>query len=439
MSGTKQYWIYIIFLHLVMGGLAWWSLRESLHWFLIVEFILVLSLIVAYALYRKLIAPVKLISQGTAALNDQDFGLRLRQVGSPEVDKLIEVYNRLLDQLRSERVQTRSQHYFLRQLIVAADIGLVILDFDNRLSSINPWGLSQLGLSERDSLPTHLSDIDHPLAEQLAKLSEEERNVLILPGNKRYRCDTDFFIDQGFKRRFILFQDVSQELFSAEKEAYGQVIRMMAHEVNNSFGASRSIIDILLKESDTPSEEWKEMATEYLPLIRARGENLNRFMRRFADVVRLPAPELGRLSLNDLLAKVRSTMLATARESNVDIDLYTSAKQPHIMGDQILLEQVIYNASVNALESIGERSGGIIEFRVECNGKTAGFTIVDNGAGISEEEQEKIFSPFFSTKPTGQGVGLTLSQDILRGHGASYSLKTGSDGMTRFQVAMELV
>ncbi|MEM8583953.1 MAG: ATP-binding protein [Bacteroidota bacterium] len=439
MSGAKRYWIYIAFLHLAIGGIAWWSLRDSLHWFLLVEFALALSLIVAYGLYRKLIAPVELISQGTAALNDQDFGLRLRQVGSPEVNKLIDVYNKLLDQLRSERVQTRSQHYFLTQLIVAADIGLIILDFDGRLSSINPWGLDQLGLSERDQLPELLDEIEHPLATQLASLAEEERNVLILPGNKRYRCDTDFFIDQGFKRRFILFQDVSQELFAAEKKAYGQVIRMMAHEVNNSFGASRSIIDILLKESDIPAEEWREMAAEYLPLIRERGENLNRFMRRFADVVRLPSPELERIPLNELMGKVRSTMLAAAKEANVDIDLYTSARHPHIMGDKILLEQVIYNASVNALESIQQQAGGLIEFRVECNGKTAGFSIVDNGAGISDEEQEKIFSPFFSTKPTGQGVGLTLSRDILRGHGATYSLRTDDDGLTRFQVAMELV
>ncbi|MEM6396950.1 MAG: ATP-binding protein [Bacteroidota bacterium] len=438
MSGARRYWIYIIFLHALLAGLAWWALRETLYWFLLVELGIVISLIGAYSLYRKLIAPVKTISDGVAALNDQDFALRLRKVGSTEVDQLIEVYNRLLDNIRSERIQTRSQHFFLTQLISAADIGLIILDFDSRLNSINAWGRDQLEWDKKTNLPDSLSEIDHPLAHQLSELSEEESRIITLPGNRRYRCDTAFFIDQGFKRKFILFQDVSQELFAAEKEAYGQVIRMMAHEVNNSFGASRSIIDSLLSEEDKQNREWTDLVVSYLPLIKERGENLNRFMRRFADVVRLPEPEFNHILLNDLLSKVRSTLLPIAKEQHVQLDLYTSAKHPRIMGDQILLEQVIYNATINALESIGERERGKIEFRVICNGKKAGFTIVDNGKGISADEQEKIFSPFFSSKANGQGVGLTLSQDILRGHGATYSLRTDEDGLTRFEVAMDL-
>lgn len=438
MSGASRYWIYIIFLHLLLAGLAWWALQDKLYWFLGVELFVGISLFGAYSLYRRLIAPVKTISDGVAALNDQDFALRLRQVGSKEVDQLISVYNRLLDNIRSERIQTKSQHFFLRQLISAADIGLIILDFDDELNSINLWGRTQLALDKESALPKKLTAIDHPLAWQLANLSEEKNKVITLPGNRRYRCDTAYFIDQGFKRKFILFQDVSQELFSAEKEAYGQVIRMMAHEVNNSFGASRSILDSLLNEDNKNTPEWVGLVTEYLPLVKERGEHLNVFMRRFADVVRLPEPAFDYVVLNDLLAKARSSFLPIAKEQQVHIDLYTSAQHPKILGDQILLEQVIYNATVNALESIGDQTGGRIELRVTANGKKAGFTIVDNGKGILPENQDKIFSPFFSSKATGQGVGLTLSQDILRSHGATYSLKTHDDGLTRFEVAMEL-
>lgn len=417
--------------------MAYFLFQESLHWFLGIEALIFASLVIAYGLYRRLIAPVKLISDGVAALRDRDFGVRFRPVGSREMDTLIEVYNDMIDSIRSERVQTRSQHLFLQQLVGAAELGLIILDYDDNLSSINPWGMRQFGLNDNSELPQHISDIDHPLAQEIDSLHKEGSHLLALPGNRRYRCDIATFIDQGFKRRFILVQDVSNELFAAEKEAYGKVIRMMAHEVNNSFGASRSLINSLLDRQGLSREDWEEMILEYLPLVRDRGESLSQFMRRFAEVVRLPTPDLQRLPLNELMSHCYELFKAKAREHRIALDLYTSSDQPHILGDRVQLEQVIINAALNALESIGEQTQGQIEFRVFTDSRGAGFSIVDDGPGIDPELQEKIFSPFFSSKVTGQGVGLTLSQDILRQHGANYHLQTEEDGKTRFWVRME--
>ena len=363
--------------------------------------------------------------------------MRFRPVGSKEMDTLIEVYNDMIDSIRAERVKTRSQHLFLQRLVGAADLGLIILDFDNNISSINPWGMRRLRLNEQEDLPKRLLNISHPLAQELAQLKEEGSKLIALPGNQRYRCDLATFIDQGFKRRFILIQDVSNELFAAEKEAYGKIIRMMAHEVNNSFGASRSLINSLLDRQGLDPADWEAMILEYLPLVRDRGESLSQFMRRFAEVVRLPPPELQRISLNELMSHCYDLFKAKAKEHRIALDLYTNSDQPHAMGDRIQLEQVIINAALNALESIGDNSQGQIEFRVFTDQLGAGFIIVDNGPGIDPDLQEKIFSPFFSSKTTGQGVGLTLSQDILRQHQADYRLQTEADGKTRFWVRLE--
>ena len=166
--------------------------------------------------------------------------------------------------------------------------------------------------------------------------------------------------------------------------------------------------------------------SDYLPLIAERGESLNDFMRRFADVVRLPDPKVEPVSIDEMLQK--QVALAKPICDTLSISFQLSLKPLTLNADPALLQQVVINALTNARESIGQN--GII--KVEC--QHTGFAIADNGPGISKENAELLFTPFFSTKPTGQGIGLTLTRDILERHGAKYSLATESDGWTWLRV-----
>ncbi len=106
---------------------------------LLAELVLLLSAYLGLRLYRTMVAPVALISRGVGALADQDFSVKMTPTGSPEMDRLGEVYNRMIDQLRRERVSGRQREEFLDQLLNAAEVGIVILDFDGRVASENPW------------------------------------------------------------------------------------------------------------------------------------------------------------------------------------------------------------------------------------------------------------------------------------------------------------
>ncbi len=208
------------------------------------------------------------------------------------------------------------------------------------------------------------------------------------------------------------------------------VIRMMAHEVNNSNAAVVSVLRSLLEAATEEEEELGQLSKDYLPVVINRAENMTSFMRHFAKVVRLPPPDKKRIDLNAMLHRTGEVMEAVLREKNIDLRYDLHSDEVWVEADAAQLEQVVVNALTNARQSIGQ-DGNI---RISSKAFPNGFIIADNGPGIPEEVADKIFTPFFSTKPTGQGVGLTLTRDILEAHDASYQLQTEEDGWTRLRV-----
>jgi signal transduction histidine kinase len=153
------------------------------------------------------------------------------------------------------------------------------------------------------------------------------------------------------------------------------------------------------------------------------------FMRNFARVVRLPAPDRKRTDLNALLRRTGDVMAPILRENNITLSYELAPNEVIINADAAQLEQVVINGLTNARESIGS-NGNIL---ISTTSFPAGFVIADDGPGIPKSAAADIFTPFFSTKPTGQGVGLTLTREILEGHGAKYELVTEGDGFTRLK------
>ena len=428
---SRRLLAYLFLTHAATLGVAFYALRDRPALLVGIEIAMVVSLLVGVSIWRRQRTHRRILRDGTAALRDQDYSLRLREVGVTDLDELITVYNRLLEQIRTERLGSQRQQFFLTLLIESTTLGVFTMDFDGHLEHVNSWGRKQLDLPPGGTLPQNLRDVGHPLAEALSELGPEERRLVRLPNNQRFRCESASFVDRGFSRRFVVAQNISGELNSAEVNAYGQVIRMMAHEVNNATAATRSMLTSLLDTDDLADDAFRVLAKAYLPTVVARGTDTNEFMRRFADVVRVPELQIADVDLADLL---RSEVLAQApllEASGIEVQL--SLKPATVSADAALLRRVVANALVNARESIeGAARGGCV--RVSCDANA--FEIADDGPGVDPEHEALLFTPFFSTKATGQGVGLTLTRDILERHSASYALSTGEDGWTRLRVTL---
>lgn len=297
-------------------------------------------LLLFIGLYRKLVRPYQLLFSGIDLLRQQDFASRLRPIRNREANQLIEVFNRMITQLKQERSEVREKNHFLDLLIQASPQGVIILDFDER------------------------------------------------------------------------------------------IIRMIAHEVNNSVGAIGST---LCAVSDALRQEERPEWEEFRPAVAAsydRCNHMSQFINKLADMVRIPEPMLSDVRLNELLRSVEAIARIECQNCNIRLTLEAAPPETVIRVDGIQFEQVLLNIIKNSYEAIG--NGG--EIRIRISSEPVEIIVEDNGPGIPEETGRKLFSPFFTTKPGGQGIGLMFVREVLNNHGLTFRLAS-EQGWTSFVIS----
>ncbi len=419
-SNRLQYILYITALHLLLMGLVYQLLFQNKALFIATEVILLISVAVAIHLYRSFHQPIAFIRSGIEAIKEKDFTIKFVPTGRGEVDTLIEVYNLMIDQLREERTRLQEQHFFLDKLIEASPVSLLILDFDERIAVLNPSAREAFGPAV---LGKKLEESENDLLVQMSQMADGEARILKTEGIQMYKVQRSYLMNQGFRRSFFMLEELTNEIYRTEKEAYGKVIRMMAHEVNNTLGATDSILQTTLHS--LPEPEYSDFV-EALRVASHRNGRLSQFMRNFADVVRLPHPRKETMSLNALAEQVSVFMRASATDRAVTIHPPQSIEPCSLYADVAQLEQVLVNIYKNAIEADSS------DLRTEIRAQE--LCIFNNGKPITPEESSQLFNPFYSSKSNGQGIGLTLIREILVNHGYSFTLKTQSDGWTVFRI-----
>ncbi|WP_448633899.1 PAS domain S-box protein [Pedobacter panaciterrae] len=185
--------------------------------FLIGEGMLFVSLIFSYWLYRSISQTFDTISSGIETLKDKDFSARLNQIGHPEMDELIDVYNMMIGQLRHERLLQAEKSSFLGKLIEASPSGIIIFEFNGIIGAVNPAATEILGLQRGEILGKSLSQIGGRLAEELVLVKVNDAKVINLNGIKSYKCHKSTFTDLGYSRTFITIEELSREIYLKEK------------------------------------------------------------------------------------------------------------------------------------------------------------------------------------------------------------------------------
>lgn len=424
----KGFFGILVFLLLVLGGgLLFLSSRLNLIYFYIGEGLVLFILCYLPFFYRKIVKPLNSIGSGMELLREQDFSSRLSPVGQYEADRIVNVFNRMMEQLKNERLRLREQNNFLDLLIKASPMGVILTTLDEDLSELNPMAQKMLGVRQEDVLGKKMNEIDSPLAAELANVPKGETATVRLNDSNIYRCTHSSFIDRGFQHPFFLIESLTDEVMKAEKKAYEKVIRMIAHEVNNTTAGITSTLDTV--EQALSAEEGMDDICDVMRVCIERCFSMSRFITRFADVVKIPEPTLTPVDLNDLAFTCKRFMEGMCADRNIKLRLEIDETLKEVKMDASLFEQVLVNIIKNAAESI-EKDGEIIVRTLS----PAIVEVVDNGKGISKETEAKLFSPFFSTKPNGQGIGLIFIREVLMRHGCTFSLRTYADGLTRFRI-----
>lgn len=428
MKLRTKYLLFVGSIHTIALVMSYYIFQESKLLFLLAEVVIFVSILISWQLFNQMIRPLKLLVDGAQAIKDRDFNVKLVEVGMLEMDQLISVYNQMIEELRKERTQQQQQHFFLEKLIINSPVGIIILDHDNRIQQVNPAAKKMAHTITMEGWL--LKDIDHPIYNAIGNLLQQQEHSVTLHGAETYKIQVSEFIDQGFPRRFIIIQELTTELQEAEKTAYGKVIRMMAHEVNNTIGPVNSILESACtwyQETETAGS-----LVNALEVAMERNNNLNKFMRNLADVVRLPEPHKILLNMQELVFSVTTLLAESARKKGITFEFDFPVIPLQVAADQLQMEQVLINIVKNAIEAIEQTEGGEIIFIIQNSPRQ--LTIRDNGKGLTEAVIPKLFSPFFSTKTDGQGIGLTLIKDVLINHGFQFNLAVNAAGETEFTI-----
>lgn len=421
----------IVFTLLVVVGVAllvcrmWLGVAVS-DYVLLADGVLLLGVLL---LFRwQIVEPLHLMETGMLLLREQDFSSRLRRVGQTDADNIVDVFNRMMDALKAERLHVREQNQLFDLIFRSSPMGILILDLDRRVDSVNPSGERLLGVSLEAVRGKRLDECSFDLCEDLCSLAMDEVRTVRLTDSNIYRCSRQSFLNGGFRHTFYLVELLTEEVSQAERKAYEKVIRMIAHEVNNTVAGVTSTLDTL----ETAMEDMPDSA-ELCELMRVcieRCYNMGRFITNFADVVKIPDPILVHSDLNEVVRVNMQFLETMCGERRIALVMHLSPEPVWVDLDVVLFQQVLVNIFKNAVESIGQE--GTVYIRTSARSPV--LEVADTGRGIDKETASKLFSPFFSTKPNGQGIGLMLVREVLMKHHCTFSLRTGDDGLTRFTI-----
>lgn len=403
---------YFLLLSLLIVGLFALLMRLTFNVhptiFYVAEGMLVVVLIFLVVFYRKVIRPIDTLTGGMELLRDQDMSTTLAPSGQKETDEIVKTFNALITRLRNEHLRLDEQNSFLNLLIDASPMGVILCDLSGNVKSMNPAAQKMLTPA---------------ISEAMKTLPLGEDTTLRLSNSQIYHLSHLSFLDRGYQHPFFLIESLTSEVMKAEKVAYEKVIRMIAHEVNNNVAGIVSTLDLIGEElhSDTSKEA--------LDASRERTQKMAEFVTRFANVVKIPEPQLTLCDLSEEVEACHSFLEGLCQTHHIHLTFHLTDEAIPVHLDTTLFQQALVNIVKNAIESITDKG----EITITTVPKT--LTITDNGRGISPEVAQHIFTPFYSTKPQGQGLGLLLIRDILTKHGCTFTLLTNpDDDLTRFTI-----
>lgn len=362
---------------------------------------------------EHIVRPLQTMTNLLAALREGDYSIRAR--GAHEDDALGEALleiNSLGETLRIQRLGAFEATALLRTIMAEIDVSVFTFDPERRLRLVNRAGENLLGQPIDKLLGRRASDLG--LAACFGSDEDAPLNLTFPGGSGRWGVRRSTFRERGFPHELLVLTDLSRTLREEERNAWQRLVRVLGHEMNNSLAPIKSIagsLESLLRRTPPPAD-WQDDARSGLKSIATRADSLSRFMQAYARLAKLPPPQKEQLNLGELIRRVASLELRLFVEVRPGMEL-------SILADGAQIEQLLINILHNAVDASLETGGGVSIGWREA-GDCVEVFVQDEGPGIMNPAN--LFVPFFTTKPSGSGIGLALSRQIAEAHGGSLTL-----------------
>ncbi len=351
-------------------------------------------------------------------------------------------FNNVLEAFRKARSEKEEHLLYLNTIVEHVTTGLISFDAEGNVGLLNATAkrfLKTETLRNIEELIEHQSR----LYKVLFDLPTGKSALFRLEGEIHLSVTATEIILRGKKVKLIALQNIQPELQKKELEAWQNLTKVLRHEIMNSITPIASLTstlkDILvedLKPVDNKFELHEEAVDDLqdgLDTIAGRSQGLIKFIDAYRDYTSIPLPKIKSLSVNNLFEHISQLLKIELRKAKVEFKYEVSPKEMTLNADEELIEQVLINLIKNAIEALGENEHPTIELNAVYNEQhNPKITITDNGQGIVREALEQIFVPFYTTKRTGSGIGLSLSRQIMQLHNGTISVDSQLGQYTRF-------
>lgn len=362
----------------------------------------------------------------------------------PLVRRLHRELNEAMLKLRTSRREKDSEYLFFKNIVMHVGIGLIVFREDGKIEIFNSAARRLLKTNHARNI-SDLGEISEMLVQVFLKLKTGGRELFRLKIGDDVVQLSVYAIEltlRGENVKLISLQNIQSELEEKEMEAWQNLVRVLTHEIMNSVTPISSLAGIV-------EEELKEhMAVhEAAPLtpdqlhdihlslqtITKRSEGLIHFVKEFRSLTSVPKPRPVVIPLKPLLDELGVLHRKELAEKNIQFDISVYPEDLTLSADKNMIEQVIINLLKNAMQAFEDQERKRIQLKAYLTEKSRPvIAVTDNGSGIDPEALDKIFIPFFTTKKSGSGIGLSLSRQIMRQHQGTLTVKSTVGKGTEF-------
>lgn len=347
------------------------------------------------------------------AMQNQDYSLQAKAVFQAGIAaQLQQQLQQLSEQLQQRKSHFDEQQFLLYRLIDQLNTPILVFDHKQQLSYANNE-FSQLFGRPWQSMR-------HASAESLGLIAKPQWNFSHKEKAKQWQIRQSRFLDQGQKHQLLVFINIQAALRETQLQAWQQLIRILSHEIRNSLTPVQSLSEYLQQKLPQGREQ------EALALIRERSQHLQDFVSRYAELNKELRIQHQQIQARELVHSLQILFLQH--------QLKATGTDLHLQSDLMLLQQVLINLIKNAIEA--GSPAGTVELRFRKLQHSVEIQLLDQGCGLSN--QQDLFVPFYSTKPQGQGIGLTLCRQIIEQLGGELSLQSRTDGIKGARAILEL-
>ncbi|MCG6189774.1 sensor histidine kinase [Maribellus maritimus] len=411
--------------------LGWLIFAE--HVYVLVTFIFFVFVIEVAELINFLNRTNRKIAYFFDAIRNDDSTLNFPvNTGNKALDDLNASLNKVNELIKNIKFELREQEQYFKTILEHVSIGIITYNEKGTIFLANSAAKELLGHEHL----THINQIlriDQKLFSALKELQPGDRKLVNFNsknGAIQLSLKSTLFKTTHENFQLVAIQDIKNELEIKELESWIKLIRVLTHEIMNTVAPITSLSETILgyfKKLDNtpPSEKVIQNTMKGLEIINERGNGLIGFVETYRKLTRIPRPEKKTIRVGEFIDNTITLINVEPVGENIKITREVDPEDLEISADKKQISQVLINLIKNALEALKDTADGKIKIKVGINENgRAQITVTDNGPGIPDDLADKIFIPFFTTKESGSGIGLSLSRQVMQLHGGALKLES---------------